>query len=114
MKWWQNYIREGMEANGFWNLDIAKSGKYEFSLRRWPIEVDKPINAAIEDGTVIRATKARLKIAQVDVTKPISKDDCAATFQVELNAGKASLETWFMNDTSRSRGAYYVYIKRLI
>jgi hypothetical protein len=75
--------------------------------------VDKPIKAAIPGGKAIGATNARLKIADVDATKPIPANAHAITFQVKLKAGKTRLQTWFTDEKGESRGAYYVYVKRL-
>ena len=111
--WHQGAIRSGMQANGFWAVEVERDGMYEFALRRWPVEVDKPITAAIEGGKAISGTKARLKIADVDVSEPIPVDAHAVTFRVQLKAGKTRLQTWFTDDRGESRGAYYVYVKRL-
>ncbi|HUS71711.1 MAG TPA: arylsulfatase, partial [Sedimentisphaerales bacterium] len=111
--WNQGAVRNGMKANGFWAVEVERDGTYEFALRRWALEVDKPITAAIAKGKAIAATEARLKIADVDVTKPIPQDAHAVTFRVQLKAGKTRLQTWFIDDTGESRGAYYVYVKRL-
>jgi arylsulfatase A-like enzyme len=111
--WHQGAIRNGMQANGFWAVEVERDGSYEFSLRRWPEEVDKPITAAIPRGKAIAVTKARLKIADVDVSKPVTKDAHALVFRIRLKAGKTRLQTWFIDDKDESRGAYYVYVKRL-
>ena len=111
--WSQGTVRSGMQANGFWAVEVARDGTYEFTLRRWPVEVDRPINAAIPGGKAISATRARLKIADVDMTKTIPNDAHAVTFRVRLKAGKTRLQTWFMDDKGESRGAYYAYVKRL-
>ncbi len=37
----------------------------------------------------------------------------AVTFRIKLEAGKTRLQTWFTDDEGTSRGAYYVYAKRL-
>ena len=111
--WSQRAVRAGSKANGFWAVEVARAGKYEFELRRWAAEVDKPITAAIAKGKAIAVTEARLKIADVDITKPIPQDAHAVTFRVQLKAGKTRLQTWFIDDKGESRGAYYVYVKRL-
>jgi arylsulfatase A-like enzyme len=110
--WNQQAIRSGPEANGFWAVEIARDGTYEFSLRRWPAELNRPINASVPGGKTISATSARLKIADVDLTKPVPQDAVAVTFQAKLTAGKTRLQTWFTDDAGTSRGAYYVYAKR--
>jgi hypothetical protein len=94
-------------------VEIERNATYEFELRRWPIELDAPINGAIPGGKAITATSARLRIADVDVNKSVSKEDHAVTFQVKLKVGKIRLETWFTDGDGTSRGAYYVYAKRL-
>ena len=111
--WNQSAVRNGMEANGFWAVEIEHDGTYQFELRRWPKEVDAPINGAIPNGKAITVTKARLKVADVDETKLVSADVRAVSFQTKLEAGKTRLQTWFMDDEGTSRGAYYVYAKRL-
>ncbi len=111
--WNQQAIRSGMQANGFWAIRVARGGEYEFALRRWPVEVDKPITAAIPGGKAIAATQARLKIGDIDMTQPVAENAAAVTFKVRLEAGKTRLQTWFTDDKGASRGAYYVYVKRL-
>lgn len=111
--WSQQAVRSGSKANGFWAVEIERDGTCEFELRRWPIELDVPINGAIPRGKAIAATSARVKIADVDVSKPVSTEDRAVTFQVKLKAGKTRLETWFTDGDGTSRGAYYVYAKCL-
>jgi len=122
----QGAVRQGVQASGFWAVQVARDGIYEFALRRWPKEVNKPITAAIpagkavpgaqphSPGKAVAATKARLKIADMDVTKPVPNGAAAVMFQVRLKAGKTRLQTWFTDDKKgESRGAYYVYVKRL-
>ena len=112
--WSQGAVRSGSQANGFWAVEIERDGTYEFELRRWPREVDAAINEAIEGGKAIAATKARLKVADKDLTRPVPADAHCVTFQVELKAGNTRLQTWLTDDNGTSRGAYYVYAKRLL
>ena len=111
--WSQQMVLNGSVSNGFWAVEIECDGMYEFELRRWPVEVDAAINDAIADGKAIAATKARLKVDDKDLTRPIPADAHYVTFQVELKAGKTQLQTWLSDNNGTSRGAYYVYAKRL-
>jgi arylsulfatase A-like enzyme len=111
--WSQGAVRSGSKANGFWAVEVERDGTYEFALRRWPVEVNKPINAAIGGGKAISATRARIKIADVDQSRPIGPDATEVRFRVKLKAGRTRLETWFTDDKGTSRGAYYAYVKRL-
>jgi len=111
--WSQGAVRSGMQANGFWAVEVARDGRYQFELRRWPKELDAPINEAIPGGKAITATEARLRIADADMTMPVPREAHAVTFEVRLKAGKTRLQTWFTDNRGNSRGAYYVYVKRL-
>ncbi len=111
--WNQPHIRQGLVANGFWAIDVEREGMYEFELRRWPVEVDKPIRVAIPGGKAVKPTKARLKIGTVDKTCPIADGDVAATLKAQLPAGKTRMQTWFTDDDGTERGAYYVYVRRV-
>ena len=80
-----------------------RPGTYEFELRRWPDHVDDSIEA----------TRARLKIADVDVAKPVPPGATKATFTVALEPGKTRLQTWLTTPDGKTRGAYFVYARRL-
>jgi len=127
----QQHVRAGVQANGFWDLEVARGGVYRISLRRWPEEVDAEIGAIVEQGDLdvakidvnsqlyqmpsqaIRATRARLRIGDFDETRPIKSADKAITFYIELEAGRVNLQTWLTDDKGTSWGAYYVYAERL-
>ncbi len=112
--WNQPHILRGMKANGFWTVDISRSGTYEISLRRWPDEVDAPVAGAIPGGEALPIVRARLKIGSVDKTIPVWEKDKAAVFTVRLEKGPAEMKTWFSDITGDSFGAYYVYVKRMV
>jgi hypothetical protein len=112
--WNQGHIRAGMAANGFWAVEIAQAGNYRFSLRRWPPEIDVPINEAVEGSKAIRATTARLKMGEIDLMKPITDDAAVVTFDIPLEQTRTELQTWLTDEqTGQSRGAYYVTVERL-
>jgi len=109
----QSQVRKAVKSNGFWAVDIARPGRYEFQLRRWPQETDAPINAAIAGGKAINAVTARIKIAGIEQTTAVRPTDKAATFTLTLKAGPAKLQTWLIEKDNTPRGAYYVYVRRL-
>ena len=107
-----------------WNVLVERDGRYEIALRRWPKEADTAITAPLApyegvdgtfpEGKALPAAKARLKIGQVDVSKPVTPNDKAATFTVRLAAGKTRLETWFYDAEGKELcGAFYVDVRRL-
>jgi len=113
--WNQSHVRRGAGGSGFWAVEVERDGTYQFALRRWPEEVNRPVAAS--DGAGGRAlpiAKARLKLAGVDRTAKVRPEDVAATFTVKLSAGKTKLQTSFLNEKGKELcGAYYVYVKRL-
>ena len=111
--WNQGHIRSGARKNGFWAIEVERNGTYEISLRRWPLELDKPITAAIQGGRALPAHTARLKVGDIDRTQEIEMEAHSSVFEVNLKAGKTRLQTWFMDDRNKELcGAYYVYVKR--
>ena len=111
--WTETQILGQRQGNGFWPVQIERDGLYQFALRRWPAEVDAPIRAAIPGGKAYDIVQARLKIGQKDETQPVPDGAVAATFRIRLHRGKTRLQTWFTDPDGTSRGAYYVYVKRL-
>jgi arylsulfatase A-like enzyme len=110
--------------NAPWNVFVEQDGRYEISLRRWPKEADTAVTAPLPpyegvdgtfpEGKALPAVKARLKVGRVDVSKPVHADDKAATFTVQLPAGKTHLKTWFYDaDGKELCGAFYVDVRRL-
>ena len=114
LPWNQTHVRQARRQNGFWAIEVAASGRYEISLRRWPKELDAPITApAPEGGQAVNIKKARLKIANFDQTIPVRPNEKAATFKTTLKPGKTKLQAWFIDNKEQPFGPYYVYIKHL-
>jgi arylsulfatase B len=120
--WNQKQIRTAPVANGFWTVDVSQAGQYRFEMRRWPKELDLPINASYKNplpnmekapGVAIAANRAQLKIGTVDETKPIRPVDKFVEFTVSLPKGPSELRTFFHDPDGTTRGAYYVSVERL-
>lgn len=107
--WNQKHIIEGFCAtSSFWSVQSETDGTYEVSLRRWPAETDKAIN----DGTYGKAynyTHARLKINDIDVTKPIPLNAKEVTFSIELPKGIFQLAPEFISQDVIAT-PYYAYV----
>lgn len=111
--WDQTHVRRNARCDGFWAIDVAREGLYDVELRRWPVEADIPITSAPEGATVMRATYARLKIADRDLITPVGDADKAARFAVRLDRQTTNLQGWFVD--GRGNGgvncAYYAYVR---
>jgi arylsulfatase A-like enzyme len=119
-------IRRGPLLNGYWDVEVIKSGKYRFELMRWPKEADKAIREGFPasampipggqpfgEGIALDIVGARLKIQDYDETIDVSETMKSADFVLDLEIGKTKLQTWFTLNDSLSLGAYYVYVSKL-
>ncbi|MGH9338218.1 MAG: arylsulfatase [Acidobacteriota bacterium] len=97
--WNQQMILQAPVANGFWAVEISRAGTYEFTLRERPAEADFPLDAS----------RARLKIGQLDLSQPVATGASSVRFTMKLEAGKTRLQTWLTGKEGASRGAYFVY-----
>ena len=120
----QQQVRRADLKNGWWEIEVAEAGRYEFELRRWPREADLALDAGlpatpITDGTLLPGealpiVKARLKIGQRPMQhRRLAPGAKSAVFSVKLEPGRTRLYTWFEDAEMQSLiGAYYVYVKR--
>ncbi|MCC6418711.1 MAG: arylsulfatase [Gemmataceae bacterium] len=117
-------LRDGVNRNGPWHLLVEKDGAYEIALRRWPREADAPIAAGVPafkavDGTLppgkaLPITRARLKVADLDESRPVGPRDKEVTFTVRLRAGmRLPMQSWFYDAQGQEvSGAYFAYVRR--
>ncbi len=127
--WNQIYIREGVIGNGYWSVDILKSGNYEVSLRRYPIESNLAINATtpaitkenlpglendIPEGKNLSFIKATIEFEnQLKFEKDVNETDVSTTFTVSLEAGKTKFTANFLDEAEQNNTVYYAYIKKI-
>jgi len=123
----QGQVKNGTEKNGYWLLDVEEAGTYEFALRRWPKELDRPLSDTEPGHQEVPLTAARLFINGVlhqkeytpygyeGATLKLSPEDKSAIFRVELDKGPIALHTWFDKNGRHNTafGAYYVYVTKL-
>jgi uncharacterized sulfatase len=99
---WQ--IKEGREANGYWMINVARAGRYEFTLRHQPDEAKFPL----------QARRARLVVGEHEAQANVPAGATGVTLTIDLEAGPARMQTWLTDETSRkSRGAFYLEVRRL-
>jgi len=110
-QWGQTAILRGLPTNGYWTIRVDRAGKYEFTLRRWPPELDEPITGATGGGRAIPADQARIRIGQFEEQRSVGSTTRAVVFSTDLPVGSTRLETWLTSGEQDSRGAYYVTVK---
>ena len=125
--WNQGLVRAGHVCNGYWEIDVARPGRYRFELRRWPRQEDRPIQDGIPGemisferlrdhyggGHALPLVQARLRVADIQVEATIGPEDRYAAFEVDLNAGETTAQTWFIRKDEGALGAYFVYVDRV-
>jgi arylsulfatase B len=130
--WNQRHIRilereaDGVHK-GYWWVDFAEAGTYEFELRRWPAEAGLPIIAAAMPGpdvpgvTAFRAVagkpfaaiSAQLRVGELSMDTPVAATDTQVSFIARLDVGKTRLAATFTDKDGVQVGAYYVTARRL-
>ncbi|HAV62407.1 MAG TPA: N-acetylgalactosamine 6-sulfate sulfatase, partial [Verrucomicrobiales bacterium] len=102
--WDQGHIRRDMWVNGYWMVDIAEAGEYEFTLRRQPRQAGFPL----------QATSARIQLGDANASTDVAEDARQATLTLKVPAGPARMQTWLRNEAAgKTRGAFFVEAKRL-
>ncbi|MGH4038752.1 MAG: arylsulfatase [Sphaerochaeta sp.] len=121
----QKQIREGVDDNGFWSLEVLKDGMYEFELRRWPRESKLKLRDGCPSilktcrthfrpkGRSYRIVSSAIKIQDVKEEVPVMEDDEFSIIVVRLKKGLANLRTYFTMEDGSVIGSYYVYIRKI-
>ncbi len=127
--WNQAHVRRALNGpanTGYWNVKVAAAGPYTIELRRWPREVDQPIDASLPAGQPVPGAKAfretpgksihpvKAKVTIGDLTREmdIPPDAKQVTFEMDLPAGPQQLSARFIDDEGTEHGAYFVYVER--
>jgi arylsulfatase A-like enzyme len=101
--WSQSAVERDPPANGYWMVNVSRSGRYEFTLRMRPEPVKYPLPA----GT------ARVRVGDVERQQTIVDGATETRIVLKLEKGTAQLQTWLESGDGTSRGAYFVDVKRL-
>ncbi len=109
------YAHDAHQRRGktIWTIKVARDGKYDIRLNRWPDESGKRI---VEDrsGNKIQPVKsASLTIGNIDSTKAVTGDMHSVDFIVDLKAGVTCFETGLNFDNGKTIGTGYVYVTYL-
>ena len=136
--WHQGQVRQGKGERGYFEITVESAGEYEFELRRWPPEEERPIVQGIEPsgqgwrsdvileeysgyysgGTALPITGARVTVTRgstvcAEASVPVEEGDVCARISCGLEKGPAHLACIFTGPDSFVKGAYYVRVRRL-
>ncbi len=101
--WNQPAISRNPHATGYWMIDVAEAGEYEFMLLQHDKDAKYPIDAV----------EARIKVGDVETKGPVPAGATEVALKLDLPAGETKMETWFTDKAGKQRGAFFVYAKRL-
>ena len=108
--WSQSGIIWKKNKEGFWVVNVEKSGNYQISIRRWPAESDLAINETCNGNESLNTNKSYLSIAGQDLVAPVSTDAKEVTFTLKLKAGPTELNTGFFDSSDKKSAANYIYV----
>lgn len=106
---------EGGPRGGPWNLHVEQAGEYEFTLRRWPPELNLPLNAGEVPGSkALPIAAARVAIGDRELSTEAAPGARTAVVRTRLATGPAQLRAWFVDvDGKDLSGAFYVAVQWL-
>ncbi|MHC4086969.1 MAG: arylsulfatase [Planctomycetota bacterium] len=120
---WQNLLNhENLQKrgikNGYWDLQVEKSGKYEIALYGWPKQTDAAFGDKFTGFTHVpgrQVAGARLKIGEKELIMKTAPTEMCAVFTLSLKKGdKPRLQSWLYDKNSKDLGgSYFVYITKL-
>jgi hypothetical protein len=106
-----------------WAVKVVTAGEYTIAVRRWPVEANREIDAALPPGLpvpgasqafretpgfALPAVSACLRIDGRDLQAvSVEPDACEVRFTVELEAGSHQLAPFFRTSNDHEVGAYY-------
>ncbi|WDE96394.1 arylsulfatase [Lentisphaera profundi] len=109
-KWNQPHIVSGGNHLAPWVVRVQSDGEYEISVRRWAAEADKGINEKYVAKKALGASKAFIKIADIDLVKEIPEGAKEVTFKVKLKTGQQELFTGFIKANDKRESNFYTYV----
>jgi hypothetical protein len=110
---WGNLRGRGAK-NGYWDIQVEQSGRYEIALYGWPKGSGAAMDASFKRLPARAVAEARLKIGDREVKTRTSPGDMNAAFTVSLTKGdKPRLQTWFHDKAGKDLGgSYFVYVTK--
>ncbi|MGJ8676890.1 MAG: arylsulfatase [Akkermansiaceae bacterium] len=108
--WNQTHILKGeVMVEGRWGLEVEKDGEYEVSLRRWPVELDEPINSGGNGGKAFSFETASVEIGDVKREMVIPEGAKEVTFKLSLKKGEYYFMPRFVGGGVTGT-PYYAYV----
>lgn len=114
---WQNLL--GIKVkNGYWDLQVEKSGTYKIELYGWPKQTGAAFGDKFTGFTHVpgrNVAKAKLRLGEKELTMKTAPTEFSSVCTVSLKKGdKPRLQSWLYDKNDKDLGgAYFVYITKL-
>lgn len=124
--WNQSQIRKGdaIPDDGYYGIDIAASGSYEFSLSRYPPSSNLALNEVVissesfpffdgyPEGKSLNFVSALVEVDSLKFESYVDLNQNSVKVNAVLNKGKAQLKVWFLLESGGKIPAYYTNIRK--
>jgi len=84
-----------------WMINVTRAGRYRLTLRQWPVEADKPL----------QAVRAKVSIGGEEKEIAVEPDSNGAVIELDLPGGKTELWTYLFDDNGKVGGAYFTDVE---
>lgn len=124
--WNQDLIRKGhIQTTGYYEINVAAAGKYQFELSRWPFEASLPLNSSVDEipalphkeglstGKSVTLISAQVSLAGNSQSVAIQPDAPLAELTLNVPAGKTQLRASFLTQDNKYYPAYYIRATKL-
>ncbi|MDX9747547.1 MAG: arylsulfatase [Paludibacter sp.] len=122
--WNQEMVRRGIRSDGYWTVEVSKSGVYQFQLMRWPVESglgllasapegrSVPNGKAFSQGKPLEIKSAVMRIGSRELKSTISGnfEGASIDFTVKLEKGRYTLSAGFIDGTNSTFSPYYIVV----
>lgn len=123
-------LRQGVKRRGVWDVEVARAGQYEISLRRWPEEsglslgaaapswtphdTTTPEHAALAEGVALPIAGAQLRVGEMRTALTVTGSEAAAVFSLDLPIGRTELEASFTDASGKHLcAAFFVTVRKI-
>ena len=90
-------------VTGPWHVDVKQAGRYRLTLRQFPKEADKFVDAE----------RAKIEIAGQILEQPVAVESKGVVFEIDLPTGPTELVTYLYDKQGKAGGAYFTEVEAL-
>lgn len=101
--WNQDLVKKDPVSEGFWAVEVARPGAYQFLLSRRPLEEPAPLGC----------TTARIDVGGKSAEMTLDPTAVLAPLTVRLEPGETKLHTQLIAEDGTTRSAYFVTVHYL-